>query len=367
MKSLYKLIMGMAVALPALAATGRPLAAQTTNQTAAHKRGQQAHAAPLRVFVRDRSSLQAPEGCCLAIPAGKTLTRSLEVVNHDPTGTRLQVRVLPALVLKPRARRPLPAIVRPVTVSTDSHVLLTLDIPVPQVTENTLLLLALSVRKGGEERYRETLPFVIVPPGPKGTQVQYEGRDDKTQGNWLDVYGQQGFLLPISLGTSGFQIASVVIRRGTGMEPAPDSPFDERLEEQAQYINLTGSPLRGNVDDPRVPVEGPGSTDRAPLAFAPKIGLPLLMRVDTSDGQPHRLSLYLLDYLRKGVARQIEMLDLQGHLLDRRRAVNYGEGAYLRYRFTGNLIIRIKALGDYLPALSGIFVDPDSGAGLLWH
>src|SRR5215472_839846 len=107
MQSLYRNITVLAMALTAV---GRPLIASSVIQGSAHKRAIHARVAPARVFVRDRSALQAPVGCCLAIPAGKTLSRSLDVVNHDPAGTQLLVRAQPVLVQNPRARRPLPAI-----------------------------------------------------------------------------------------------------------------------------------------------------------------------------------------------------------------------------------------------------------------
>src|SRR5579871_2904346 len=183
MRSVVNRFFWLAIMLPALTIIGNPLQAGGVRQGRAPKPSRRSHAAPARVVVHDRSALLPPPDCCLAIPAGKTLSRSLELIARYPAGMPLLARAQPVLVTRPRARRAMAASGRRVTVPANGPIPLPLNIPIPQVTENTLLELVVSVRQGGAERYRETLPFVIVPPGPKGTQAQYEGRDDKTQGN----------------------------------------------------------------------------------------------------------------------------------------------------------------------------------------
>ena len=120
-----------------------------------------------------------------------------------------------------------------------------------------------------------------------------------------------------------------------------------------------------SVDDPRLTTRGPGMQERPPMAFRGNMG-ELFMRVDAKDSQPHRLSLYLLDYKRYGESFDIDILDLQGNRLDTRRVADFGDGAYLRYRFTGSVIVRIVMLplphpppniAPLEPALSGLFVD----------
>src|SRR5206468_3258863 len=99
-----------------------------------------------------------------------------------------------------------------------------------------------------------------------------------------------------------------------------------------------------SVDDARVPYN-PGSQkkERSPMAFRGHEGV-LYLRVDTRDDKPHRLSLYLLDYKRIGMAFDIDILDTQGNHLETRRVDNFKEGSYLRYRFTGSVIVRIAIL-----------------------
>lgn len=91
----------------------------------------------------------------------------------------------------------------------------------------------------------------------------------------------------------------------------------------------------------------------------------MFLRVTTTDRREHRLSLYLVDFQRENRAVDVDIFDTQFHRLDTRRVDRYGEGAYLRYRFAGSVIVRIRSLSAEMPLLSGIFVDPAPESGLL--
>lgn len=327
--------------------------------------------APVAAYDREFDIANTPSnghgewpGLLPTLPSGQTVTRQLVLFNDEFTGSQLKLDVAPVLRPKSDTRLPLPIITRKVSLAPGAHTTLALDLPVPAVKVNTTLEITLRVSKGGQELFRETLPFVIVPEGAAGTQAQFEGRDDTTQGNWVGHYGAQAFLVPIRQGYAAHALPSIFMQRGTGFETRANSPFDERLEQQNALLNLETAE---SVDDPRVALHGPGLTDRSPTAFTTEGGQPLMMRVNTSDGQPHLLSLYLLDYPRKGQAMDVDIFDLQGHRLDTRRVDSYGNGAYLRYRFTGSIIVRMTPLTSDAPTLSGFFIDPAPGAGLLWQ
>jgi len=298
------------------------------------------------------------------LPAGQRITQQFILFNDEFSGQDLQLRILPVIHLNAETQQALPEIVRTVAVPLGGHVTLPVELPGLPVEENSALDLTLTVSKGGQERFREKLTYLVVPEGKAGTQALYEGRDDATQGNWVGVYGAQGFLIPRLSGHASFQLPGVTLHRGPKPEkPEEETPFTEPDGQHSQIIHWEQA---ASVSDPRVALAGPRLTERSPAAFA-GLGEPLLMRVETTDGKPHRLSLYLLDYKREGRAVDVDILDLQGHRLDTRRVADFAGGAYLKYRFTGSVLIKVTSLDNKPPTLSGLFVDADSGDGLLWH
>src|SRR5579871_3727063 len=95
-------------------------------------------------------------------PAGKTITRTLDVFNNEFADEKVTVFLLPALRLKRLEgdavrdeQQPLPEIVREVVVPLGGHVRVPVEIPLPQVEVNTALELNLTAWKSGTERYHE--------------------------------------------------------------------------------------------------------------------------------------------------------------------------------------------------------------------
>jgi hypothetical protein len=269
------------------------------------------------------------------------VTRSLTV----PCGGRARIEVtIPLPAVKPRAAAENPP-------SNEA---------LAAVKPNMALELMLLVRKDGVERYREYDLYTLVPPD--GTRARFEGRDDRTQGNWVGVYGSQAYAVPIHLGRSSSQLDFVRILRGRGTERTDFDPAQEMAGSVEEQEALTALDVGDSVADPRVPLHMPGSTKRDPVAFM-ALGAPLFMRVITTDRRPHLLSLYLLDYRRKALAMDVDILDMEGHRLDTRRIDDYGNGAFVRYRFTGAVIAQLTPLYEGNPTLSAAFVDAASEGG----
>jgi hypothetical protein len=290
------------------------------------------------------------------VQAGTTVTRTVTVFNDEPFGDVVQVSIVPAHIGADGARHPLPGLDRRIVVKRGSHVEIPVTIAVPETASNESLEMTLIASKGGHEQYRESDWFTIV-PASGGSGAEFIGRDDKTQGAWVGVYGSEAFLVPVMHGSSGSQIPSITVRRGVGyaangMDPLPG--FAPQLIEQEGMYHFTEQP---SVNDPRVAVAGPGVSIRAPAAYRTE-RVPLCIRAGASDHKAHQLSLYLLDYKREGLRYDIEILDLNGRRLDVRRVSKFEEGAYFRYRFTGSVIARISGLDYGEVRLSGVFVDP---------
>lgn len=420
------------------------------------------------------------------LPAGQNVVRTVTVFNDDLFGSRLRLRIQPAAQGFQTDVKRLPEITRDLIVPPGEHKTVRFTLHTPEFQANATLTLLLLLEKEGAARYREQIAYTLVPKGEGGTVVRFEGRDDRTAGDWPGVYGKEGFLVPVRLGRSAFQIPEVDIRRGAGFEeylyspaiqeydlknlprlvrrlrsaPQPalrylwsrlkpgaqrqigayqeaqnpsrslektvreelnrivfgpviytkerfagvklgartrallardlleyergwlnrlllddlfpgeltpgrgvfrESPFQRSNEQQGAMADFS---LDTTTDDRRVPVRGPGLHERIPTVFAAK-GEPMFLRVTTTDRREHRLSLYLVDFQRENRAVDVDIFDTQFHRLDTRRVDRYGEGAYLRYRFAGSVIVRIRSLSAEMPLLSGIFVDPAPESGLL--
>jgi hypothetical protein len=295
----------------------------------------------------------------IVLPAGQTVTRRYTICNDRLKGARLQVRIQPTLRPKREKTRPLPVITRIVAVSPGGRVMLPVDISLPSVPVDTLLELTVSVTKNGKEQFRKNNDFLVVPQGPTGTQAQFLDRDDRTRGNWQGRYGKQAFFLPIRTGIASFCDSGIFINRGLQVERQSNGILDEAPQPQGAFEMLDTT---WTVDDPRIPLAGSGLTTREPIAFStPRSVIPVIVRIEAKDGKPHRLSFYFVDYKRKGRPMNIELYDRQGYLLAAHRLSNYGNGAYLRFHFTGSVVALIRSITNENPTLSGIFVDPETG------
>jgi hypothetical protein len=338
------------------------------------------HPATIRVV---DSSDRSPTTSVVSLLAGQTVTRRYTLYNGGPTGARLLVKIQPRLQSAAGKAAPLPAITRDVTVPANGQKVVSVDLALPKVSVNTLMELMVRVTQDGKERDKKTGSLLLVPPGIGGTQAIFLDRDDRTKGNWQGSYGKQAFTLPIRTGTASFAAGTVSIYRGLTAEQMAYSIAHPTHSDFETVAHLQGAfevfDKAQTVNDPRIPPGGNGLTTRDPIAFTtqphnetdPKshisrvLTTPVLVQVDSKDNQPHRLSLYFVDYKRAGMALKITLYDRQGHSLVSQRLADYGEGAYLRFRFVGSLVVLITSLAQENPTLSGAFVDPDTGGGLL--
>jgi hypothetical protein len=81
--------------------------------------------------------------------------------------------------------------------------------------------------------------------------------------------------------------------------------------------------------------------------------------VAISDGKPHRVALYALDWDAIGRAQTIEVLDAAtGTRLDARTVSNFSGGQYLQWNVTGNVRFRMTRVTGQNAVISGIFFGP---------
>lgn len=163
------------------------------------------------------------------------------------------------------------------------------------------------------------------------TSASFLQTDNSTAGNWQGVYGADGYRIP----------------QGANSLPA-----------YAQ-VNLIGNldyVWAGSTSDPRA-LRKPGSTDRmASTWFA---GNTFTIDVNLTDGQAHRVALYLLDWdnYNGGRNERIEVLNAStGTVLDTRDAAAFTGGRYLSWMLRGHVQLRVTNLNPNPNAVvNGLF------------
>jgi hypothetical protein len=148
--------------------------------------------------------------------------------------------------------------------------------------------------------------------------------DTTTQGNWKGVYGREGYNVALD--------ASAL--------PA--------------YARLTsnGQPYLWNRDSTEIRAMQRATTGRVAGMLW---GEELVVDVTITDGQAHQIAFYMLDW-EGGRIQSIEVLDAAtNRVFDARSVSNFSQGQYWVWQVSGGVRFRIKRLGRFNAAISGIF------------
>ena len=85
--------------------------------------------------------------------------------------------------------------------------------------------------------------------------------------------------------------------------------------------------------------------------------------INLTDGQPHRLALYNLDFDFLGRSQRIDVRDaVSGALLNSQTLTDFTDGRYLVWQLTGHVVVQITRLGGLNAVVSGLFFDPGGPA-----
>ncbi len=292
------------------------------------------------------------------LPAGKTETRRFQWTGAAGKSAPLVVRVLPVASTPGEKPKALPTIEKTLPIPTSTSGNFDVVLPASAFDANVTLTLTLRIFQNKTQIAALTESFVALSAGKMGTSLDWLGRDDRTQGDWLGVYGRQAFLVATAGGRSIYQQQGISLNTGLGdaAEGQTRDVFDRRNNEESEPAHYGKGE---SLADKRLPQYGPGQGDkRPPAAFAAQQA-PLYFRVEATDGAAHNLSLYILDFRRRNQVIQIDVYDRQRHRLESRKIGNFGEGSYLRYRFSGRLLVVLTSLTPGLPpTTNALFIDP---------
>jgi hypothetical protein len=176
-------------------------------------------------------------------------------------------------------------------------------------------------------------------PTPTGALVELLGSDTKTGGDWQKGYGADGYLL------------------------APDPPGGGALPADAtvDVVYAQGTVWAGTTADKRA-LRTPSGDRLAACWFT---GSTFGIRLGISDGQPHRIALYCLDWDGLVRSQRIEVRDSSDQVHDSRELTDFGAGVYLAWTIRGNVTLRITNTGPSNAVVSGLFFGGAAKTGSL--
>lgn len=167
-------------------------------------------------------------------------------------------------------------------------------------------------------------------PAPTGSSAaQYQGLDTTTQGSFTPKYGNDGYVIPN--GVTGLPSYATLSAPGAS---------------QATWA--------AEVSDVRALQDWWGASTRSAKCFYSPAGLSL--NLNLTDGNTHKISLYLLDWDNLGRSETIVFTDsATGAVLSSQNFANFGSGQWAQWNVKGNVIIKVMHTGNGNSVLSGIF------------
>jgi VCBS repeat-containing protein len=161
-------------------------------------------------------------------------------------------------------------------------------------------------------------------------QAKFLKKDTTTQGTWVGAYGAQGY--DIEGSAPGLPSYATVNIAGASTYTWAASTADTRALEN--------------------PPSGPARSART------WYGSGFTIDVNLSDGQAHDLALYAVDWDNQGRQEQIQVIDpATGKVLDTESLASFSGGAYLQWKVSGHVQIRVTRLAGNNAVLSGLFLD----------
>ena len=153
--------------------------------------------------------------------------------------------------------------------------------------------------------------------------------DTVTQGNWRGVYGAEGH---------------AIAQSSTAL------PSFAQLSVNGPAYTWTAA-----TTEPRA-LQLPSGTGRIASAWYSTQSFEISLNL--TDGQPHRVAVYALDWDRQLRAQRFEIVDAgSGTVLDTRQAANFADGIYWVWRLSGRVIIRVVRTGGPSPVAAAVFID----------
>lgn len=183
--------------------------------------------------------------------------------------------------------------------------------------------------------------------------AKYFGIDSTTKGDWAGVHGKDGYVL--------------CNYNGNGNDKTSLPAYVSNVEYYKVKGNGQPNPVvwQSNTNDHRAPA--PDSANSMPRTAAclyamdaDQIGFTFTSTIAIKGTHDYKISLYFLDWDKKGRKIEVEMFDAATSKLIApvKLVSNSVNGAYLTYAYNKSVKFRINLVRGDNPVLSGIFFDP---------
>ncbi len=177
-----------------------------------------------------------------------------------------------------------------------------------------------------------TVNVTVNNTGPSATFVK---TDAVTQGNWVGVYGGDGYIIP---------------------NDATSPP---------SYSVISGPGAAGpaytwvaSTTDVRALLDSPSTSNRiASTWYSASNGTPFVMDINLTDGQTHQLALYLFDLENSGRAENITFVNANTNaVLLNQPMSGFQNGVYAVFSVTGHVQVKFTWTAGLNAVLSGLFL-----------
>lgn len=172
--------------------------------------------------------------------------------------------------------------------------------------------------------------------GPPAGSATFVGTDSATQGSWRTTYGAEGAAL------------------ATEVSALP--PFAQ--------LSVNGGlswTWAASTADVRA-LQRPTGNDRFAATWYSFETFDLDLNL--TDGQPHQVALYAVDFDSADRLERIDVLDAgTGAVLDTRTVGNFVNGRYMIWTITGHVIFRVTRTSGANAVISGLFIGGGGGGG----
>jgi sugar lactone lactonase YvrE len=194
----------------------------------------------------------------------------------------------------------------------------------------------ITASQAGNSNYAPAPPvtqsFAVNANTAPPSSAKYDGGDATTQGTWTGKYGGDGYLIA----------------------------NDATKPPAYATISLTGDSTytwAASTTDVRALQTASGATTR--IASTYYSGSSFTINVNLTDGNAHRLALYLLDWDSTSRAETISIVDANSNtVLDTEKYSFLENGKYAVWNITGHVLIQVTKTGGSNAVVSGIFFDP---------